>query len=136
MSRTDKDKPYWVRTDWYRPVHNHCQHHDTPYDWQRFPNGPRQCDLPETPTYYSSASWRMRQNPCCHWEAEWPRLWRYPYTRGPRRDDRALGWWGPDRRLVRDQCRKAMQEYRGSGDMEIVVSTRHHNHSPSKGWWD
>lgn len=140
MSRTDKDKPHWVRAQWYVPVHTYCQFDDVRWGWHRFPDGPRECNLPETPVYgdYKAPRWRNRTSWDCYWEAQWPFCKRYCCTRGPKKSERSLGWWGPDRRLVRDQCRKALQEYRGSGDVEIVVSTQHHNHGPNKGWgwWD
>jgi hypothetical protein len=146
MSRTNKDKPHWVRTKWYVPVHIYCREasYSAPrlglrYGRYRRP-GLRDCDLPIEPVYANPRLLTWLKPPLepshCYWEATWPVRWNYPYTRPPRRDDRHLGWWGPDRRLVRDQCRKAIQEYHGSGDIEIIVSIRHHTHSPAKGWWD
>lgn len=139
MSRTDKDKPHWVRAEWYVPVHTYCQFDDQRFGWFRFPDGPRECDLPEDPVYRNPRGprgWLVRTSWNCTWEAEWPWKRRYRWTRAPRRVERRLGWYGPDRRRVRDECRVALQEYRGSGDVEIAVTTAHHHHCSIKGWWD
>lgn len=141
MSRTDKDVPWWVAAEWYVPEHRYCREAGSSRrSWQYSPWGDRECDLPESPIHhnpYMRARWRGRAKEVhCFWEAEWPWRLRYRYTWGPTREDRRLAWWGPDRRRIRDECRKAAQEYRGTGDVEIVVSTRHHTHSPAKGWWD
>lgn len=142
MSRTDKDAPWWVTAERYVPDHRYCQEagQHTARRWQYSPRGDRVCDLPAEPIYGNPrirARWRgLGGEQHCTWEAEWPWRLRYRYTWGPTREDRHLGWWGPDRRLVRDECRKAAQEFRGTGVVEIAVSTRHHTHSPAKGWWD
>jgi hypothetical protein len=144
MSRTDKDAPWWVQTDWYLPMHEMCQAGPyARYRWQTSQRGARECDLPETPvrkakSYRRRSIWRLTEEQMhCYWEPEWP--WeqrRYSFTWGPRREDRRLAWWGPDRRRVRDECRAARKEYRGFGDVETDVSKLHHNHAPRKGYWD
>jgi hypothetical protein len=140
MSRTDKDVPWWVATEWYEPDHNGCQSAPSHVvRWTASPRESRVCDLPEVPTRHNPymRAWRGRKREMhCVWEAQWPWKARYRYGWGPTREDCRLVWWGPDRRRIRDECRKAVQEYRGTGDVEIVVSTRHHTHSPAKGWWD
>lgn len=140
MSRTDKDKPYWVRTQWYVPVHNHCQHDRSSFGWYRFPDGPRECNLPADPVYLSPHhphGWLNRTNWDCHWKPEWPWRLRYPYTWAPRRIDRQLGWYGPDRAQAREACNRAGEEYNTFGQTEVEVPTFQHRHAPKgAGWWD
>lgn len=141
MSRTDKDTPWWVQTNWYIPVHVHCQEGPyAKYRWMMSQRGPRACDLPSAPVRIyvrHRNAWRLPiEDQHCYWEPEWPWRRRYLYTWGPRGKDRRLGWWGPDRSRLRDECREARKQYRGFGDVEIEVSAIHHNHAPIKGWWD
>ena len=141
MSRTDKDLPHWVATEWYVPVHVGCPNGGyVRYRWQRSQRGERVCDLPEVPVRSNPNRVAARRifmdDQHCYWEAAWPQRWRYQYTWGPKKIDRHVSWWGPDRARVRDECRQARKEYRASGDVEIDVTSRHHAHAPDKGWWD
>jgi hypothetical protein len=68
----------------------------------------------------------------CTWEpaGRWDRKY---YTQPPRSVDRFLYFHGPNRRVMRDFCVKARQEYAGSGDVEAIEPGRR----PSKlDWWD
>lgn len=142
MSRTDKDMPWWVQTNWYLPVHMHCQEGPyAKYRWTMNQRGPRVCDLPDAPVRiyvrHRRNAWRLPiEDQHCYWEPEWPWRRRYSFTWGPRGTDRRLGWWGPDRARLRDECREARKQYRGFGDVEIEVSAFHHNHAPIKGYWN
>ncbi len=139
MSRTDKDAPWWVRTEYYSPEH---AYNCTEYmgNWRVGRQYPlRPCSLPENPIrvdhgFIGVESWRARG---CTWEPDWPgpRL-RYWCTRGPNRLDRHAEWWGPDRARVRDQMIEAKQQYHGSHEVEIVERVDQHRHAPAAGWWD
>lgn len=139
MSRTDKDAPYWVRTEWYVPVHNHCQFHYTWWGWSYFPLGPRECDLPEVATLRPShrrRSYRITEL-SCRWQAEWPFKSRYSFTWGPRPIDRRLRYWKPERGQKRAACDRARKEYNSFGQTEVEVPTFQHRHAlPGGGYWD
>jgi hypothetical protein len=125
MSRTDKDKPCWVTATWYEPHHGLC----TKSRWSsRYP-----CDLPEFPVRSAEAySWRSKTH--CSWVVHHENRFCCRYS--PSREDRRLGWWGPDRRAKRDSLRSAAKEYRAAGEVETEPPVRQHTHSPAKGWWD
>lgn len=138
MSRTDKDKPWWVRTNWYVAAHEKC-----PFDSYRrdaYWSRSRECDLPPDPLRSNFAQgyqprW-IRRPAACTWEPEWPRRDRYNFTRPPSREDKHLGWWGPDRRDVRDLMIEARKQYHGNREVEILEPVQHHRHTSKKGWWD
>lgn len=140
MSRTDKDAPWWVRSEWYEPVHFNCPNTLGYLIWRWRP-AKSACDLPTDPVRYNPRlirRWRPREQTPCYWEAEWPYRDRYRYTHGPTKEDRHLGWYGPDRARVRDQLLGAKKEHHAHGDVEIVGQAlfHHHRHASIKGWWD
>lgn len=119
MSRTDKDKPHWVRAEWYEPWHN-CgwyrrrQYRDTdiPFPWDKtrfqkewtgkyewFYKG--DCDLPENPVCKHPGRYGRKRIPTlCSWSAEWTdtqvryrkhkREWRRSEFHGPQRMNERL----------------------------------------------
>jgi len=135
MSRTDKDAPWWVRSEWWVPKHWRCENSLRTYGRE-----PRVCDLPAEPVRQDRPTPRPRRwldLETCHWEAEWVRLDRYRYTRPPTRQEKHLDWWGPDRAQVRDLTYDARKQYRGSAEVEILrPEPGHHRHASKKGWWD
>lgn len=146
MSRTDKDVPWRIAAEWYAPLHMYCQYDNFHVGfWPKVPRrqGRRPCDLPPAPRRgenHPSAwrnSWR-RDEYHCTWEPEYPYgSYRWSYNRPPTKKERHLDWWGPDRAQRRDQCREAMKEYSGEGDIEATfVYGYHHRHASKKGWWN
>jgi hypothetical protein len=133
MSRTDKDKPWWVRTEWYTPEHRCRLRIPAITRWRE-----SECDLAPEPFWSRQERhrWLRPSEPGCTWEPEWPRRYRYNFTRPPTRVDKHLGWWGPDRRDVRDLMIKARKQYRGYREVEILEPVRHHRHAAKAGWWD
>lgn len=138
MSRTDKDAPWWVRSEYYTPSHYYCEFdYNRWYGWHKFPDGPRVCDLPPEPFRHRHRDWVIhRRGPTCMWESEWPWKRRYSCTHAPTREDRHLGWYGPDRRRARDLMIEAGKEYRGYREVDVIEPTWHHRHASIKGWWD
>ena len=140
MSRTDKDKPYWVNAEYYVPVHSYCQFDNQNWGWHRFLDGPRECDLPARPVYGRKVRlrWSQVESWTCTWKAEWPWKRRYPYCWGPRPIDRNLYWYGPDRARARDACGRARKEYNANGQTEVEGPTFQHRHAMmlSGGYWD
>ena len=130
MSRTDKDMPYWVVTEWYTPEHAwRCVNGD---GWRV---GDRPCTLPPAPIR-EPPRWSRRITKC-HWEPAWPYYHhRYRGTWGPSSRDLHLYWWGPDRAKTRACLGEAKKQYNCSHEVEIVERALQHRHSPSKGWWD
>ena len=121
MSRTDKDAPWWVRVEFYEPEHSHCPNaamHSRRWLMQQLPVT-RECDLPEEPVRHN---WRQaprhERYSHCTWEPSgWDRKY---YTRPPRSYDRRIYFHGPSRRVFRDFCQKAKQEFAGSGEVELI----------------
>ena len=133
MSRTDKDVPHWVSAEYYEPHHAlRCGSRPG----TKFGNEP--CTLPARVVREPPQWGRTRRQ--CHWEPVWyeeRRQYRYCSTWGPRKTDRHVYWWGPDRALVRDQLTTAKQQYNGSRDVENVERVDLHHHAPIRGgWWD
>lgn len=141
MSRTDKDAPYWVRTSLYEPWHNHCEFDATWWGWSWFPNGPRECDLPEEPTYQHPVrrrASRMEQRSCVWEPCDPDETYRFRFTWGPRPIDRRLCYWKPDRARVHAACDRARKEYNSFGQTEVEVPLFQHRHAETTGggWWD
>ena len=143
MSRTDKDAPYWVRTDFYEPDHDWRCPERVPRTWQYYPRTPGSCTLPPEPARLPPQTWRRRyprippEVPECHWVAVWPRRWRYNRTRPPTVKDRRAYWWGPDRANVRNVLTKAKQQYNGYGEVDVIEPVMNPRHAMySGGWWD
>lgn len=121
MSRTDKTDPHWVLAEWWKPRHSGCQHAD-------YGRGRRACDLPAEP---------LRQHPrrtlgtTCYW---WPgaRDWA---GRGAPTWFVRLEFTGPERRRVRDELIRARQEYRATGEVDVIPSTTQHRHMARWDWW-
>lgn len=145
MSNTDKDKPWYVRAEWYEPSHGKgCE-----FSWRsglrsRFFPPERPCDLPPEPVRSNYCQgyrqgWRIRYSTHdpCHWVPVWPGGRRYNYTWGPTKEDRHKGWYGPDRADVRNLLVRARQEYNGSRGTDVNEPVQHHRHGPrTGGWWD
>jgi hypothetical protein len=132
MSRTDKDRPAWLRSTWWEPDHYRCQH-----SWLARGSGrtTRDCDLPERPVLERPvrATWRTTSRTCswvpCH-------DYYYGYQPGgvPTWYVR-LEFTGPDRRRVRDELTRARQEHRATGEVDAVPSTTQHRHMARWSWW-
>ena len=138
MSRTHKDKPWWVQAVWYKPDHDMgCPHRIPRYGtWP-----PVACNLPPEPSVTIFAvAWRRKAKHGCHWAADYRSAvgdHRYIYTRGPRRKERHFDWWGPSRANVRDVLSDAGKCYRGDGDAGDREPRGHHRHHTFGGdYWD
>lgn len=130
MSRTDKDQPWWVAAQWWEPQHYRCPNARR---WREV-RGDRACDLPAEPVVGREA-WCRRLR--CRWVPIWP----------ARRDGRVLvqsappRWFvnhidtAPTRRRVRDDCRRAVQEYRATGEVDVIPPTDQHRHCATWLWW-
>lgn len=127
MSRTDKDRPGWLRSTWWEPDHRGCRH-------AVFDRG-RTCDLPDRPILErpARATWRTVPQGCtwvpCHdyyhgYQPGGAPTW---YVR--------LEFTGPARRRTRDELTRARQEYRATGQIDIIPATTQHRHMARWSWW-
>ena len=146
MSRTHKDKPWWVQAAWYTPDHDRgCPYRMSTLWWDagsgRVDLVP--CDLPPEPIVsHLVTRWSSKSRPTrCFWEPDYRSAFsshRYIYTWGPRREERHFDWWGPSRADVRDVLRDAGKCYRGEGDAGDREPHGHHRHHTfgSFSYWD
>ncbi len=133
MSRTDKDMPYWVTAEWWEPEHWHCEN-VTPWLRQWGARGPRRaCDLPDQPVVAPPVrhTWRGRSMKTCTWV---PDDNRHPVGRAPRWYIHHT-WTGPQRVKVRDRGRRAIAEYRATGEVDVELPRRQHRHGANWYWW-
>lgn len=145
MSRTDKDKPFWVRTEWYEPWHR-CgwyrnrkyrkveKTHVSEYGF-KYPYTEREfigyrweyrgdCDLPENPVRTPNRMNRRRNlEQLCSWEAIWPNDYNMQMRGRSVKDDCHTYYHGPQRMNERLAAREAIK-----GDHEVEFPdgrTRH-----------
>lgn len=139
MSRTDKDKPYWVRTEWYEPWHRcgwykYRKYQDTDETWpwgspKREFVGYRwkyrgDCDLPENPVRTPNRMNRRRNlEQLCSWDAIWPDDF-YTQVRGVRKTETChTEFHGPQRMNERLAAREVIK---GNTEVEFPDGrTRH-----------
>jgi hypothetical protein len=117
MSRTDKDKPYWVDARWYAEHTIRCR------------TGRAECDLPESRPKRPQP-WH-RSDPRCDWTYEDLRTYQQAAHGVPRWFCVAM-WERPQRTAVRDACHQVVAEYRG-GEVVTMPSVDQHRHRAA--WW-
>lgn len=129
MSRTDNTDPHWVRAIWWEPNHFRCDRA------LHFPTS-TPCDLPGEPI--AAPEYGSRGRASNHRRCTWVPTWDGMVTGG--------GWSAPpwfcrteftcpERRRVRDQLVRARQEYRATGEVDVVVETAQHRHRADWDWW-
>lgn len=133
MSRTDNTTPFWVRCEWYEPVHGCWQHHSRLWSGGRIAD----CDLPTEPVRHGRrvSLWRHPElTTRCAWEPIWTYDERHPHGAAPKwyRDH---VWTNTQRTLLRAQLGHARQEWNGSGDTEVEPSVGQHRHSAAWSYW-
>lgn len=130
MSRTDKDTPWWVVAEYWKPVHR--------FTCVTSRYGRRDCDLPPEPLRRHRSAQPRFPKQQCHWMPEWPpdHISSYPWSVGPApRWFRDHVWRDPERALVRDQCILARKEYNGNGEVDVIPSTEQHRHCAAWLYW-
>lgn len=131
MSRTDKDLPYWY-AEYYEPSH-HCYEFSTSR-WDKHRN--KDCDL--HPLTYKELRkggyWGNRRTHTCYWvpvRSEFKGNW---YAKNP-------SWWMnlvwtvPERVRVRDQRRKALQDYNANGPQDFDYDIPNFRRKHEGGWY-
>lgn len=123
MSRTYKDRPLWVKAEYFVPMHSMCENSG----WGK-PN--RKCDLPENPIreHNRRTSWK---HVSCYWSSDfkemtWPSppKWYIDHV-----------WNNHIRTVVRDECRRAVMEYNGYGEVDVIPNIDQHRNC-AKWMWD
>ncbi len=121
MSRTDKDRPEWVRA------------HDDPHSRERH-------NCTDGWMYGQTGAWQtQRYYPCDLDTGPYSRCRRFEATRrylpGPPRWFNHAEFYGPDRAAVRTAGRAALREHNTDGDTDIEVPTAQHRHGGAWAWW-
>ena len=127
MSNTDKDKPEWVQAEYFEPYHM-CSAYSV-RSWQKTN---RPCDLPAEPVRKNGRSaWRIGT---CAWvPVDKPYRLRWSYRHVPRWFTDHV-WIAPQRRAGRDDSRKAIAEYRATGEVDVIHDTRQARHGAHWLW--
>lgn len=132
MSRTDKDMPDHVRAEWWEAQHFRCPYATAP-KWGWYPER-GECDLPAEPDVRLHIERRQqarRQRGMCTWE---PVYDRNPLPPPPRWYIGHVYHW-PERQAARVDCLNAAKEYRGSGEVETIPTTRQARNCAQWYWW-
>jgi hypothetical protein len=125
MSRTDKDRPYWVRTN--DPREDRVEHHNhvaprwrTMYAWDG------ECHIDEPSTRENRRSYS------CGFNLRYKRYWN------PKKEDRRLYYYKPLRSRERDTLGKAAKQYNAGNevDEDIVLPESHRHAMFPGGYWD
>jgi len=129
MSRTDKDLPFWVLSEYWEPDHRACE-------YARLQTGRRKCDLPTDPvrTRPVNTTWRTRTQGCS-WRPTWDHYYRAYGPIGVPPWYVRLEFTGPERARVRDECREALKEFNANGEVDTIPATTQHRHMARWSYW-
>lgn len=122
MSRTTKDKPWWVVATKWEQVH-YCRDFGYLKTWLIRQDRP--CNLPAEPdlkTYraWDNQHWRRKSDQCM-WEPDYPTGHRFCCPTPPPRWYIEHVWHNPERTRERAYARRALKDYRANGDVEEVL---------------
>jgi hypothetical protein len=124
MSRTDKDMPYWVQAEWFKPEH-----------YFRCVNAPGRyftrshtCDLPPAPVRSQlGRPWRAKH---CHWVEVYTMPYHF-YSGEPRKWERQ-SLHRRTRARVKLQVEECIREFNTDGEVDTIpITTR----IPEWFWW-
>lgn len=117
MSRTDKDRPPWVRAkDEPSPTEWHYWMCETKFPrWGLARVQP--CDIDQ-----------RHKGRCQYFERD--RAWHS----APPNWFRLHRWYEPERNSVRMDCGRAVKEYRGVSEVDVLPSIEQHRHGASWDW--
>lgn len=128
MSDTDKDKPQWVTAEWYEAYHMCGDHHTR---WGRYEGS---CTLPDEPVRMRENRWKYSRGLGCHWTpVDRPYRNRWSLAHVPRWFIDHV-WTAPQRRAARDDSRRAIAEYRATGEVDVIHDTRQARHGAYWMW--
>lgn len=136
MSRTYKDRPYWVRVNnpnpKYDDVYESHTHHDTYWlEW----NG--ECDIEEP--MRNSSYMEIRRNQSCFRQLDWNYSRRWSNL--PSRESVHNLWYAPLRMEERTELETCKKIYNASGlseleDRDIIITEKHGGGVYGGGYWD
>lgn len=145
MSRTHKDRPYWVkeRTKKYgEEVHNHALMGRETKTYRNGKGGtnnyyyPDECSI-EMDRQVHPSTVRWENYPCYHSlsSGSWKQYYK---TYSPPRDTLHNLYWGPMRADVRDDLNGVAKEYNTYGDIEgdILFREKSRHSTYGGGYWD
>lgn len=122
MSRTDKDRPHWVRLN--DPKDDRVAYHDHVDMW----GNDVECDI-HLPTVRED-KYRSERN--CGYDLAGVYLW----SETPPKKMRHYEWFGPVRAKTRDAMLAQVKEYNTYGDVvNDSGEPEDHRHAPVKGYW-
>lgn len=132
MSRTDKDRPYWVRLNdsSENRVADHTHH---PYGGWWNPGGrwfaeEYVCDIDKPMTGHYEID---RKRNCDY------RLANYRWYDEPTKRDRREEYYAPLRHEERDTLDKAVKQYNATGEVDDIYLPESHRHAPFRGgYWN
>lgn len=137
MSRTKKDRPYWVKSNDKKEVRRASHNHESLGKIVRNFRGKivkydEECSL-EVPQQHPSSD---DHRSTCYYNLGYG--YRYWYSRGQDRDDRLNTYYNPLRTLERETLTKATKEYNATGDIEedIFFPDTHQSCMLGGGYWD
>lgn len=145
MSRTYKDRPYWVKEHDKNAREEHHNHTQMGMETKSYNNGrgsinnyyyPDECSIGmEQQVHPSTTRW---DNYPCYYYLSNGTIKRYYRDYSPPRDTLHDLYWGPMRADVRDGLNDAVKEYNTHGDIEEDIFFREKSrHSIYKGgYWD
>lgn len=136
MSRTKKDRPYWVRANdkTERRVARHD--HDRIGRYYKYYGQSVVYQYEDECTIdYPRTGNNSDKNYPCTWELDYG--YNYFYG-GMSVQERHMTYYNPLRTLERDTLRKAVKEYNTTGDIEkdIFFQDRHQHQMLNGGYWD
>lgn len=126
MSRTDKDRPDWVRVNDKTEDRTEFHYHHRRY-WGEPYEGMYDCEIDEP----LDGSKGMRKRRCGYY-LRTNRYWN------PKREDRRLYYYKPLRSRERDTLGKAAKQYNAGNevDEDIVLPESHRHAMFPGGYWD
>lgn len=137
MSRTKKDRPYWVKVNDKKEAKRAHHDHESLGKIVRNFRGKivkyaDECTLEVPQTHSSSDDHRST----CHYSLGYG--YRYWGDRGQDRADRLNTYYNPLRTMERDALNKAAKEYNANGDIEkdIFFPDSHQHCMLGGGYWD
>ena len=131
MSRTYKDRPYWVRQNDKSEVRVADHMHHTPMFYRPDSNFWGEigvCDIDKPMT----GSYKIDRKRNCDYRLPNVRWWDRP-----RRFYRNSHYYAPVRLIERDTLDKSAKQYNTMGEVDDVDLPQQHRHSPyGGGYWD
>lgn len=151
MSKTDKTRPFWVKTLDYYEKSRYVEHDHRPkWGYGRTADGKYYkrhletdvtCDFdPQASTLYSRGGQSYRDHDIrCGWTIPYYYSWNHWHYRPPTSEDRHRYYYDKERAAVRVSNREMAKDWNANGDDfddDIAIADQHRHSSYRGGWWD